>query len=100
MFQQVPIGLGTPLGNICTRSPNTDFSLSLSSSSSIVSIDDRINSQSSEASKVGSRRTLVYEENTSPVKEIQKQLRSINPSSKTVKEVYINFVHYLCMLSR
>ena len=87
----MPTGLGTPLGNICSRSPNTDFS----SSSSIVSIDDRI-SRSREASKVVSKRTLVYKDDTSPIKKTQKQPGLINPS-KTMKEVYVKlfllFVH-------
>ena len=66
-----------------------DSALSLGTSSSIALINDRNNSQSDETSNVVSRRTLVYDEDTSPIREIQKQLRLINPPSKTIKEVYI-----------
>lgn len=79
------------MGNACTTSPFNDSALSLGTSSSIVSINDRNNSRSDETSKVVSKRTLVYEDDTSPIKEIQKQPRLINPSSKTIKEVYIKF---------
>ena len=83
--------LSTPLGNLnkdfSTASSEVDSELSLSSASSTISIEDRTNSRC-EVSKCVAKRTLVYEGDTSPPKEILNPPKKIGPISTKSKEVH------------